>query len=100
MHDHLRTSLPTPKLLIPHSSHCTPQLEKRVGNSKTTQIDIIAENIIRFSVENGALTAALSVVLLGLGVTYLASRPRYYQALRRRSSSSTRRLSWCSSTGG
>ena len=45
------------------------------------QIDIISENIIRFSVENGALTAALSVVLLGLGVTYLASRPRYYQAL-------------------
>ena len=35
-----------------------PQLEKRVGNSKTTQIDIIAENIIRFSVENGALSGS------------------------------------------
>ncbi|KJA23659.1 hypothetical protein HYPSUDRAFT_39507 [Hypholoma sublateritium FD-334 SS-4] len=59
----------------------TYYLKKRVGNAKTTQVDIVAENIIRFTVESGAVTAAVSVILLALGVTYLASRPRYYQAL-------------------
>lgn len=52
-----------------------------MGNNKTKRVDIIAENVIRFTVESGAITAAVSVVLLALGVTYLASRPRYYQAL-------------------
>ncbi|KJA25210.1 hypothetical protein HYPSUDRAFT_183125 [Hypholoma sublateritium FD-334 SS-4] len=59
----------------------TYYLKKRVGNAKTTRIDIIAENFIRFTVESGSVTAAVSTVLLALGVTYLASRPRYYQAL-------------------
>lgn len=52
-----------------------------MGNSKTTRIDIIAENIIRFTVKSGAGTATVSAVLLALGVTALAARPRYYQAL-------------------